>query len=94
MQPQGHAQMMIRIFQYKQNPQAASDAPRWRVMKGLKALIETGFKEETRVTLEKKGHVLTKSQYFEFGGAQIIYKLADGYCAASDHRKDGQAVGY
>ncbi|MHA1688122.1 MAG: gamma-glutamyltransferase [Promethearchaeota archaeon] len=94
MQPQGHVQMMIRIFQYKQNPQASSDAPRWRVMEGLKALIESGFKEETRVALEKKGPVLTKSQYFEFGGAQIIYKLEKGYCAASDHRKDGQAVGY
>jgi gamma-glutamyltranspeptidase len=28
MQPQGHAQMMIRLFDYGQNPQAACDAPR------------------------------------------------------------------
>jgi gamma-glutamyltranspeptidase/glutathione hydrolase len=29
-----------------------------------------------------------------FGGAQLIAKIVNGYCAASDHRKDGQAVGY
>ncbi|TFF93925.1 MAG: gamma-glutamyltransferase family protein, partial [Promethearchaeota archaeon] len=31
MQPQGHVQMMVRIFGYKQNPQAGLDAPRWQV---------------------------------------------------------------
>ncbi len=31
MQPQGHAQMVIRMIDYGQNPQAASDAPRWIV---------------------------------------------------------------
>jgi gamma-glutamyltranspeptidase/glutathione hydrolase len=29
-----------------------------------------------------------------FGGAQAIYRLDEGYCAASDSRKDGQAVGF
>ena len=28
-----------------------------------------------------------------FGGAQAIARLADGYCAGSDPRKDGQAGG-
>ena len=36
MQPQGHAQMVIRLCDYDQNPQAASDAPRWRVAGGLR----------------------------------------------------------
>ncbi len=31
---------------------------------------------------------------FGFGGAQLIWCLDDGYCAGSDHRKDGGAVGY
>ncbi|SVE58201.1 uncharacterized protein METZ01_LOCUS511055, partial [marine metagenome] len=30
MQPQGHAQMMVRLFDYGQNPQTVLDAPRWR----------------------------------------------------------------
>ncbi len=94
MQPQGHSQMMIRMFQYHQNPQAASDAPRWRVLEGIKSILETGFDEKTYNELLKRGHDLSVSQSFEFGGAQLIYKLDKGYCAASDHRKDGQAVGF
>jgi gamma-glutamyltranspeptidase/glutathione hydrolase len=31
---------------------------------------------------------------FGFGGAQLIHKLDDGYCGASDHRKDGGAIGF
>ncbi len=94
MQPQGHAQMMIRIFEYQQNPQTAVDAPRWRIMQGLKVNLETGFNKETQEHIKKRGHQVYKGHYFEFGGAQIIYKLDDGYLAASDPRKDGQAVGY
>jgi gamma-glutamyltranspeptidase/glutathione hydrolase len=31
---------------------------------------------------------------WEFGAGEIIYKMEDGYCAASEPRADGQAVGY
>ena len=94
MQPQGHAQMMIRIFEYQQNPQAAVDAPRWRIMQGFKVNLEPGFNNETQQYLKELSHQVYNGHYFEFGGAQIIYKLEDGYLAASDPRKDGQAVGY
>jgi gamma-glutamyltranspeptidase/glutathione hydrolase len=30
----------------------------------------------------------------DFGRAQLIYKLDDGYFAASERRTDGQAVGF
>jgi gamma-glutamyltranspeptidase/glutathione hydrolase len=33
MQPQGHAQVLVRIADFNQNPQAALDAPRWQVMR-------------------------------------------------------------
>ena len=94
MQPQGHAQMMIRIFEYQQNPQAAIDAPRWRIMQGQQMNLEPGFNRESKIQLDNLGHHVYNGHYFEFGGAQIIYKLDDGYLAASDSRKDGQAVGY
>lgn len=29
----------------------------------------------------------------DFGGAQAVARITGGYCAASDHRKDGQAAG-
>jgi len=94
MQPQGHAQMMIRIFEYQQNPQAAIDASRWRIMQGQQVNLEPSFKRESKMQLENLGHHVYNGHYFEFGGAQIIYKLDDGYLAASDPRKDGQAVGF
>jgi gamma-glutamyltranspeptidase/glutathione hydrolase len=93
-QPQGHVQMMIRIFEYNQNPQAAVDAPRWQVKEGLNISVESGFNQQTIEGLKNLGHRVTKSHYIEFGGAQIIYKLDDGFLAASDPRKDGQAVGF
>jgi gamma-glutamyltranspeptidase/glutathione hydrolase len=93
-QPQGHAQMMVRIFDYKQNPQAANDAPRWRVMDGLDVIVEPEFNKETVKSLKEKGHKVSTSHFIEFGGCQMIYKVEDGYVASSDPRKDGQAVGF
>ena len=34
MQPQGHMQTLVRMLDYRQNPQAACDAPRWRFNAG------------------------------------------------------------
>jgi len=44
--------------------------------------------------LEARGHrVILEKNSLEFGGAQAVACIRDGYCAASDHRKDGQAAG-
>lgn len=95
MQPQGHVQMITRIFDYNQNPQAASDAPRWHVCQDRTLALEKGFKEDVIYELEKRGHMIHKGEpLWGYGGAQLIYKLSHGYCAGSDHRKDGQAVGF
>ena len=95
MQPQGHVQMMVRIFDYGLNAQAASDAPRWRVHDDFSVAVEPGFSSAVITDLKSRGHVILEdAEIFPFGGAQIIHCLPDGYCAASDSRKDGQAVGY
>jgi gamma-glutamyltranspeptidase/glutathione hydrolase len=97
MQPQGHAQMVIRLRDYGQNPQAACDAPRWIVMDGLDVAVERGFKGEVLENLRERGHLLTESAPSSdlfFGRAQLVYRLERGFFAASDHRRDGQAVGY
>ena len=94
MQPQGHAQMMIRIFAYGQNPQAACDAPRWQVFGGLSVGIEPGVDAGMLDDLRARGHDIQVPSAIGYGGGQLIYKLDDGYCAASDPRKDGLAVGY
>jgi len=95
MQPQGHVQLLIRMADYGQNPQTACDAPRWFVDENFCIALEPGFPPSISEELINRGHrILEDSPEFLFGGAQVIYCLEDGYCAASDPRKDGQAVGY
>jgi gamma-glutamyltranspeptidase/glutathione hydrolase len=95
MQAQGHVQMMTRIFAYGQNPQAASDGPRWHVMQDNQLALEQGFSSRVIEELHRRGHSLLCNEPQQlFGGAQLIYKTAGGYIGASDHRKDGQPVGF
>ncbi len=96
MQPQGHAQMVIRMVDYQQNPQAASDAPRWIVNPDFSVGLEPGFDAQTVEALIKRGHKIAPAEAvnFAFGGAQLIWRAEDGYIAGSDHRKDGGAVGF
>jgi gamma-glutamyltranspeptidase / glutathione hydrolase len=97
MQPQGHVQMVTRIADYRQNPQAASDAPRWIVNPDFSIGLEPALAGTIGAELEHRGHriVAGESVNFAFGGAQLIWRLEDeGYCAASDHRKDGCAIGF
>jgi gamma-glutamyltranspeptidase/glutathione hydrolase len=96
MQPQGHVQMMVRIFDYGQNPQAACDAPRWHVTADFTVALEPGFPPKTGEELRRRGHRCVETVPTSlFGGAQVIYLFENGCCcAASDPRKDGQAAGY
>jgi gamma-glutamyltranspeptidase/glutathione hydrolase len=95
MQAQGHLQMMIRMVAGRQNPQAAADAPRWYLDEDSRLSLEPGFGKHIREELMKRGHLLTDGAPTSvYGGAQIIHRMPTGYCAGSDPRKDGQAVGY
>ncbi len=95
MQAQGHLQMALRILKHGQNPQAAADAPRWRLLNGRRIAVEKGMLPDVVAGLAALGHdivVSTQDDAFAFGGAQIIVKTDDGYVAGSDPRKDGQAL--
>ena len=96
MQHQGHVQMVHRIFDLGENPQAASDAPRWQVLPDYTVALEDGFSDRVAAELAARGHnvVLVDADVPLFGGAQLIYRLDGGYCAASDHRKEGLAAGF
>ena len=96
MQHQGHVQMVTRIFDHGENPQAASDAPRWHVTPDFAVALEGGFEAAVARDLANRGHdVRLVADEGLFGGAQLIYRLPNGgYCAASDHRKEGAAVGF
>jgi gamma-glutamyltranspeptidase/glutathione hydrolase len=96
MQAQGHTQVMLRMVDYHQNPQAAADAPRWRIDAGGRGAVEHGVSREVLDALNARGHALTLADRWstDFGRAQLIYKMEDGYLGASERRTDGQAVGY
>ena len=96
MQAQGHMQMALRIMLHGQNPQAAIDAPRWRVVQGREVVVESTFDRNTIAALRERGHQIVVEdplQDYNFGGAQVIYRMPEGhYVAATESRKDGQAL--
>ena len=100
MQPQGHLQTLVRMLTYGQQPQAACDAPRWKVGTGLSVDCEKTMSMALREALIARGHRIESipDPYMDFGSGQFIWKLSDdaddGYVAASDSRRDGQAVGF
>ncbi|WP_294912576.1 gamma-glutamyltransferase family protein [Tatumella sp. UBA2305] len=100
MQPQGHVQTLVRMLDYHQQPQAACDAPRWKVNYDYSLDTESTFSQTVREQLKQKGHLLksVNDPYMDFGSGQFIWRLSEdplhGYVAASDSRRDGQAIGF
>ncbi|WP_370692141.1 gamma-glutamyltransferase family protein [Hydrogenophaga sp.] len=100
MQPQGHVQTLVRLLDHGQSVQAACDAPRWRFDAGLHINVESAMDPATVQGLKDLGHQtrLIDDPYQDFGAGQFIWRLGDpaseGYVAASDPRRDGQAVGF
>ena len=95
MQPQGHVQVLTRIADHGQNPQAACDGPRFRWVQGMEVSCESGFPPSTLDELRQRGHDLVAVQdYSQFGSCQAIWRLDGGYFAASDPRRDGQAAAF
>ncbi len=103
MQPQAHMQTLVRMLDYKQQPQAACDAPRWRYFDGM-VNLEPGFDPAAAQTLAEMGHRIAPftDSYQDYGAGQFIWRLDEGqgdpavtgYAAASDPRRDGQVAGY
>lgn len=101
MQPQGHVQTLVRMIDFHQNPQAACDAPRWRVDgQGLELVVEPSMDPALMQGLKDRGHQIQVQGVHapgpDFGAGQFIWRLEGeaGYLAASDSRRDGQAVGF
>jgi gamma-glutamyltranspeptidase / glutathione hydrolase len=100
MQPQGHLQTLVRMLDYAQHPQAACDAPRWRFNQGREINVEAAMDPATVAGLQARGHQVEviDDSYQDFGAGQFIWRLGradhEGYVAASDPRRDGQAVAF
>jgi gamma-glutamyltranspeptidase/glutathione hydrolase len=100
MQPQGHLQTLVRMLDYQQQPQAACDAPRWKVNRDFTLDVESNLNASTVSALKDLGHELKSIEdpYMDFGSGQFIWRqsddLNDGYVAASDSRRDGLVAGF
>ncbi len=93
MQPQGHFQVVLRLVDHGDDPQAALDAPRWRVGPGREVHLEPGlWRVEER--LAELGHDVRRATVqHPFGVGQAILRLGDALIAGSDGRGDGAALG-
>jgi len=93
MQPQGHLQVVVNLADYKMNPQAALDAPRWRFLAGKKVLLEQSVPRHVVAALAEQGHDIQLSpDGGQFGKGQIILRGEGVLVAASEPRADGLAL--
>jgi gamma-glutamyltranspeptidase / glutathione hydrolase len=106
MQPQGHAQIVTNLIDFKMNLQEAGDAPRMqhegsseptdeKMTDGGRLQLETGFDYEVIRALMLKGHKVA-FDIGGYGGYQAIMwdDVNKVFIGASESRKDGQAAGY
>ncbi len=106
MQPQGQAQIVINLVDFKMNLQEAGDAPRihhvgsseptgQQMTDGGTLLLESGFRWEVIQKLINMGHKV-QWDLGGYGGYQAIMWDAKNkvWYGASESRKDGQAAGY
>ena len=96
MQPQGHVQTLVRMLVHGQQPQTACDAPRWKVGADFSIDVEKSMQPELVAGLLSRGHQLVAKHdsYMDFGAGQFIWRLDNGYVAASDARRDGIVAGW
>jgi gamma-glutamyltranspeptidase/glutathione hydrolase len=109
MQAQGIAQVLLNVLDLGANLQAASDMARFRHMQVSNVLtLESQLFALVGPQLRQMGHTVKSINGDTVGGYQAIMFTPDDasasgpsegpvkgfYRAGSDHRKDGQAVGY
>ena len=99
IQPQGHVQVLVNIIDFGMGLQEAIDAPRFRFTTGRNVLLENEIPTSVIDRLLAIGHIratppgLLRSS---MGGGQAIMidPQSKTLMGASDHRKDGVAIGY
>ena len=109
VQAQGHAQALVNILDLGANLQLATDMARFRHNQVPNVLnLETELYNAVAADLKRMGHTVVPVNGSQVGGYQAILfvptpdastpgrkgGLGGYYRAGSDHRKDGQAVGW
>jgi gamma-glutamyltranspeptidase/glutathione hydrolase len=99
-QAQGHMQVLVNLFDLGANLQAASDMARFSHDQASNRLeMESQLYNLVGSQLKAWGHEPVPANGAPMGGFQAIMINPGGdgarvYRAGSDHRKDGQAVGW
>jgi gamma-glutamyltranspeptidase/glutathione hydrolase len=95
-QAQGHAQVLVSMIDLGANLQAASDAARFSHAQATNTLyLESNLFALVGAPLSARGHKVVAANGEDMGGYQAIELMPDGVLrGASDHRKDGAAVGW
>lgn len=93
IQAQAHVQLVSGLLDQGLDPQAALDAPRFRVDEGA-VRLEEGLWERAGELADSGYEVILDDDRAGFGGGQLI-DLRDGrLLGGSDRRKDGFAAGF
>jgi gamma-glutamyltranspeptidase/glutathione hydrolase len=94
-QAQGHVQVLLDMIDLGANLQSASDAARFSHAQASNVLqLESNLYDLVGGALQEMGHQVLSANGETMGGYQAIARIDGIYRGASDHRKDGQAVGY
>jgi gamma-glutamyltranspeptidase / glutathione hydrolase len=93
-QPMGHVYVMSNMFDYGMDPQETLDAPR-AFFEGDAIVVEASVPAAAVAGLERRGHRVVVRD-MPWGGGQIVVMDREKgvLIGASDHRKDGLALGY
>ncbi|WP_408008616.1 gamma-glutamyltransferase family protein [Pseudalkalibacillus sp. A8] len=97
MQPQGHLQVIMNTLDFRLNPQAALDAPRWQWMEGRKVLVEPNFPNHIAQALARKGHQIQVAlDGGPFGRGQIIWRDPETgvLSGGTESRTDGSVAAW
>ncbi len=102
-QAQVHLQLITDLIDFRMEPQAAIEAPRW-IAGGpggtlpYQVILESGFPETTLPALARRGHQITVISAWnpDAGQAQMIMvdQQRGGLLGGADPRADGSAEGY
>jgi gamma-glutamyltranspeptidase/glutathione hydrolase len=91
IQAQAHVQVIHRLVDHDLQPQAALDAPRFRLADDGAVLLEDSAPASLSAALSGMGHMLRPIPAWasDSGAGQIIMRHGEGYVAATDGRRDG-----
>jgi gamma-glutamyltranspeptidase/glutathione hydrolase len=93
IQAQAHAHFVHSVVDHGLDPQAALDAPRFRI-DGDRLLLEPALWPRAAELAGTPLELVEEPEVTGFGGGQAIFRQGEVLVGGSDSRKDGYAAGF